>query len=96
MFKNVNVSLFFFLTKHSFSLLLDLQLVFVLFFIDKNVLLFSQHKLISKFPVEAGYFHDGEKIVPDCPFKKTPFGIKQAVSDEGKVGKMLSSYLKVC
>ncbi len=54
-----------------------------------------QHKLINKFPVEAGYFNDKEKIIPNCPFKKTPFGIKQASNDEDRLGRLLNTYLKV-
>ncbi len=59
------------------------------------ILLYSQHKLVNKFPVEAGYFNDRERIIPDCPFKKTPFGIKQSSSNDAEIGRHLNSYLKV-
>ena len=55
----------------------------------------SQKKLTSRYPVEAGHFSDKERVIPECPIKKTPFGFRQVLSDEKSFSKVLNSYIKV-
>ena len=50
---------------------------------------------MSRFPVEAGHFSDKERVIPECPIKKTPFGFRQVLSDERSFSKVLNSYIKV-
>ena len=53
-----------------------------------------QAALETQFPVEAGYFSSKEKVIPDCPVKKTIFGIQKSSSNENKFERQLNTYLK--
>ena len=44
--------------------------------------------------MEAGFFNSEEKVIPDCPVKKTIFGIQKSSSDENEFERQLNTYLK--
>lgn len=50
---------------------------------------------MNMFPAEAGQFKESERVIPECPLKKTVFGIKQANNDENQLGRLLYNYFKV-
>lgn len=54
----------------------------------------SQSQMMSKYPVEAGYFKEDERRIPECPVKQTIFGPSRVVSGDRAFEKLLSSYVK--
>lgn len=54
----------------------------------------EQTKLQTQFPVEAGYFHKKEAVIPDCPLKMTIFGPSRIVREDRVFEKLLNSYIK--
>ena len=56
--------------------------------------IFLQAKLVSQFPVEAGYFSKSDMVIPDCPLKQTIFGPSRVISNDRVFEKLLNSYFK--
>ena len=44
--------------------------------------------------MEAGYFNDDERCIPECPVKQTIFGPSRVASSDNMFGKLLNSYIK--
>ncbi len=53
-----------------------------------------QARLVSRFPVEAGYFSKTERVLPTCPVKQTIFGPSRIINDDKSFEMLLNSYLK--
>ena len=53
-----------------------------------------QSRLLSRFPIEAGYFKKSERVIPECPIKQTIFGVQRAISEDRSFEKLLNSYIK--
>ena len=50
--------------------------------------------MISRFPVEAGYFKKEERVISECPVKQTVFGLQRLIRDDKSFEKLLDSYVK--
>eukprot|EP00731_Ephydatia_muelleri_P023390 Em0015g973a len=62
--------------------------------LGQDTTIHSKAALVAHFPVEAGFFNSEEKVIPDCPVKKTIFGIQKSSSDENEFERQLNTYLK--
>ncbi|XP_011406585.1 PREDICTED: neutrophil cytosol factor 1-like isoform X1 [Amphimedon queenslandica] len=53
-----------------------------------------QKTLLKQFPIEAGYFNEHERIIPDCPIKKTIFGVQRIQKNDSTFERHLKTYIK--